>query len=312
VPRHSSRAATRPWSLDASDRSSALAALRPGRLFTAAVAALAMAMLLPLIVPPQRPVTAPPIGEELAGGVVVAAPTPSGSPSPAPTHVAAVDPGPDDIRSIRDAPRPALPSTLEGYQWPLPHGRLTLPFGPTPWGSRIVDGERFHDGIDIATFCGDRIVAAHAGRVLAVGRKFDKFMGWRGSLAPYLYRLEKKHAWTTLPIVVIVDDGNGYRSIYAHFSRTSVKAGQRVKAGQLIGYEGATGRASGCHLHYGLFAPSERATFRIDPEVVERMRVPAEQTARIDPLLVLPERPKPVKPAPTPSGSPPPAGHEGP
>jgi murein DD-endopeptidase MepM/ murein hydrolase activator NlpD len=304
VPRHSGRAATRPWSIDAARRPPLAATLRPGRLATAAIVALAMGLLLPLIVPPARPLDTRPGSEEVLGGVVDAAPTPMATASPAP--VAAVDPGPDDVRSILDAPRPAPPSTLEGYVWPLPSGRLTLPFGPSPWGSRVVDGQLFHDGIDLATFCGDRVVAAHDGRVLAVGRRFDRFMGWRGSLAAYHYRLDRKHAWRTLPIVVIIDDGNGYRSIYAHFSRAAVKVGQRVKAGQLIGYEGATGRASGCHLHYGLFSPHERQTFRIDPKVVARMKVPAEQTARIDPLLVLPQRPKATpkpKPSPAPSAS---------
>lgn len=201
---------------------------------------------------------------------------------------------------------PAAPpvESLTGYRWPLPRGRLTLPFGPSPWGSRIVEGEPFHDGVDLATFCGDRIVAAHHGKVLAAGRKYDQFMGWVGDLQPYLKRLEKKHLWSTLPIVVVIDDGNGYRSVYAHFGKVVVRKGAAVKAGQLIGYEGRTGRASGCHLHYGLFSPAEVATFGIDPKVVKRMKLPDRQIARIDPMLVLGERPKPAKPSTKPSASP--------
>ena len=202
------------------------------------------------------------------------------------------------------------PGDLTGYRWPLPRGRLTLPFGPSPWGSRMVDGEAFHDGIDLATFCGDRIVAAHGGTVLAAGRRYDEYMGWVGDLRPYLERLEKKDLWSTLPIVVVVDDGNGYRSMYAHFGKVVVKRGAVVKAGQLLGFEGRTGRASGCHLHYGLFSPAEVATFGIDPAVVKRMKVPDRQIARIDPLPVLGERPtpskpaKPAKPSPEPSPDP--------
>jgi murein DD-endopeptidase MepM/ murein hydrolase activator NlpD len=113
-------------------------------------------------------------------------------------------------------------------------------------------------------------------------------MGWVGDLGPYLARLDSRKLWSSLPIVVVVDDGNGYRSVYAHFGKVVVKAGDAVKAGQLLGYEGRTGRASGCHLHYGLFSPLETATFGIDPDVVKRMRVPDRQLARIDPLLVLP------------------------
>ena len=185
---------------------------------------------------------------------------------------------------------PAPPWTLEGYAWPLPRGRITDPFGPSPWGSRLVDGRLFHDGIDLATFCGDRVVAAHGGVVLAAGRRFDSAIGWLGDLGPYLARLVEKQLWGTLPVTVVIDDGNGYRSIYAHFYRVVVKPGQRVRVGQLLGYEGATGRATGCHLHYGLFAPHESATFGIDPAVAKRMLLPAAQVARIDPLLVLPRR----------------------
>jgi murein DD-endopeptidase MepM/ murein hydrolase activator NlpD len=216
--------------------------------------------------------------------------------------IATVRPSPPVVRATPRptpvevfAPTPPPAQALEGYRSPLPRGRLTLPFGPSPWGSRLVEGQAFHDGIDLATFCGDRVVAAHDGTVLAAGRRFDSVMGWVGDLKPYVERLERRHLWQTLPITVVIDDGNGYRSIYAHFSKVAVKKGQTVKAGQLLGYEGATGRASGCHLHYGLFSPLETATFAIEPAVVRRMKVPASQIARIDPLVVLPqhaEKPK--------------------
>ena len=185
---------------------------------------------------------------------------------------------------------PAAPETLTGYRWPLPHGRITLPFGPSPWGSRLVEGSAFHDGLDMATFCGDRIVAAHDGTVLAAGRRFDAYIGWIGDLSRYTARLDRKHLWMTLPIVVVTDDGNGYRSIYAHFGKIVVKRGAKVRAGQLLGYEGATGRASGCHLHYGLFSPLETARFAMEPDVMQRMKIPGYQIARVDPLRVLPPR----------------------
>ncbi len=261
-----------------------------------------------------------PTGQAVAG--VTATPAPATAPppaqvaqSPSPAAGAAIALRPQalgaGIPPTRLAPEitgttaPAL-GLLTGYRWPLAHPRLTLPFGPTVWGSRLVDGERFHDGVDLATFCGDRVMATHAGTVLAAGRRYDAVMGWVGDLAPYLRRLEKKNLWTTLPIVVVVDDGNGYRSMYAHFGRIVVKKGQQVRAGQLLGYEGMTGRASGCHLHYGLFSPWETSTFRIRPDVVARMKLPKAEIARVDPLQVLPPKPginAPAKPDASP-GSP--------
>lgn len=239
-----------------------------------------------------------------AQGAVETMPAPTARATAA-AHAPSTSPRTPSIAAPMPTPAPTAPpiATLTGYRWPLPHGRLTLPFGPSPWGSRIVDGEPFHDGVDFATFCGDRIAAAHGGTVLAAGRRYDQHIGWVGDLQPYLDRLEKKHLWSTLPIIVVIDDGNGYRSVYAHFGKLAVKKGQTVKAGQLLGYEGMTGRASGCHLHYGLFSPAETATFGIDPTVVKRMKVPERQIARVDPMLVLGER-STAEPKPKASASP--------
>jgi murein DD-endopeptidase MepM/ murein hydrolase activator NlpD len=204
------------------------------------------------------------------------------------------------LRAIASAP--PTHKSLPGYQSPLPNGRVTLPFGPSEWGSRVVDGEPFHDGLDLATFCGDRVVAAHDGVVLAAGRRYDALMGWVGDLQPYLDRLEARSLWSTLPIVVVIDDGNGYRSIYAHLSRAEVRKGDSVSAGDLLGYEGQTGRASGCHLHYGLFRTAATDVFGIDPAIVKRMLLPPFQVARVDPQLVLPSQPR-ARPTPMPTDS---------
>jgi murein DD-endopeptidase MepM/ murein hydrolase activator NlpD len=238
-----------------------------------------------------------------------ASPTPSATPNPRigiTTRPADIAPGRPPSRLAAELIHAGPPplDLLTGYRWPLARIRLTLPFGPTVWGSRMVNGERFHDGIDLATFCGDRVMAAHDGVVLAAGRRYDHAMGWIGDLDPYLRRMEKKNLWSTLPIVVVTDDGNGYRSVYAHFGKIVVKPGQTVKAGQLLGYEGATGRASGCHVHYGLFSPWETATFAIRPDVVKRMKLPKLEIARVDPLLVLPPKPGVNAPKASPSPAP--------
>ena len=267
---------------------------------------------------------------DLAGGndgvaVIGHEPTPAGSPVPStgtqqPTPTPASSPlarttgnGIAPRRSFGENTGTTAPAVagLEGYVWPIAHPRLTLPFGPSAWGSRMVDGERFHDGIDLATFCGDRIMAVHDGKVLAAGRRYDEFIGWVGDLDPYLRRLDQKGLWMTLPIVVVIDDGNGYRSVYAHFGKITVKRGQAVKAGQLIGYEGATGRASGCHLHLSVFSPWEPGTMEVRPDIAQRMKLPARVITRIDPLALLPPKPginapatpKPQTPKPSsPSG----------
>jgi murein DD-endopeptidase MepM/ murein hydrolase activator NlpD len=231
--------------------------------------------------------------DPLSGGVAGAISEPRDSPSatsePIPAPLVYAHPTDPDGPSRRVTDRLPLPvASLTGYRWPLTEGRVSLPFKEIPGGEWTRNGHRLHDGVDMASFCGARIGAAHDGVVLAAGRHFDDQLGWIGDLGPYYRLLDSRHAWGTLPIVVVIDDGNGYRSVYAHFREITVKVGQRVRAGQTIGYEGATGHASGCHLHYGLFSPFETARFGLRDDIRRHMRLPRWEIARIDPLLVLP------------------------
>jgi murein DD-endopeptidase MepM/ murein hydrolase activator NlpD len=276
---------------------------------------LAVVTLLSIALPTGNPIR--PVGEVRGAA---AAPTPAATAAPSPRLDARFA---YERPTDRDGPRtgadalPAQPAELSGYVWPLKKGRITLPFKEIPGGSRIRDGKRIHDGVDIASFCGDTVRAAHSGVVLAAGRQFDDHIGWIGDLSTYYRTLDKKKLWDDLPIVVVVDDGNTYRSIYAHMSKVTVKPGDTVKAGQRIGYEGATGHASGCHVHYGLFSPLETDTFGVREDILKRLRTPELEIARIDPLLVLPDGeaalrtrrvPEPPLPAAAPTPPPPRSG----
>ncbi len=87
-------------------------------------------------------------------------------------------------------------------------------------------GRAHHMGIDIDANTGDPIIAAAEGVV--------SFSGVR----------------TGYGNVVEIDHGNGYRTVYAHNSRNIARAGDVVRAGQLIGKVGSTGRSTGSHLHF--------------------------------------------------------------
>ncbi len=252
-----------------------------------------LAVALQLAISALGPAGAPliPLGGVVAGAVgVPASAAPGASHLPARIDPASVPPRPTDA----DGPRPMIArvappvASLTGYQWPIRAGRISLPFKAIPGGSRIKNGKLFHDGVDMASFCGAPVRAAHDGVVLAAGRRFDEQVGWIGDLQPYFDLLDRRKMWNDLPIVVVIDDGNGYRSIYAHFRDVTVKPGRRVEAGDLIGHEGATGHASGCHVHYGLFSPLETKTFGVRADILKRLRLPKLEIARIDPLQVLP------------------------
>jgi murein DD-endopeptidase MepM/ murein hydrolase activator NlpD len=257
------------------------------------LAGLVVAIVVPILFAALGPAGTPlqPLGGDVRG----AAPRPSAQLTSDARVASAVDPrlvparATDPNGPTPAAQRKAPPAEwLTGYQWPIRAGRITLPFKAIPGGTRINDGKLFHDGLDMASFCGAPVGAAHDGVVLAAGRHFDEQAGWVGDLRPYLHILDVRHMWNDLPNVVVIDDGNGYRSIYAHFADVTVRPGQRITAGQLIGHEGATGHASGCHVHYGLFSPLETNTFGVRADILRRLKVPKLEIARIDPLIVLP------------------------
>jgi murein DD-endopeptidase MepM/ murein hydrolase activator NlpD len=98
------------------------------------------------------------------------------------------------------------------FVWPT-HGVITQEF----W--------QYHPGIDIAAEVGTKEFAVEAGQVVFAG-------------------------WGDYGIYVEIDHGNGFHSIYGHMSSALVKTGDSLNQGQVIGLMGATGRATGTHLHF--------------------------------------------------------------
>ena len=198
------------------------------------------------------------------------------------------EPTPDDPLAKRGPRHSVDPDQLEGYEWPVRGARVSGRFAPRPadlGGFVIIDGVTYHDGLDLATSCDDEVRAAHDGTVLYAGRNFDVFFGYQGDASQIYSRLEAQGRTNTLPIVVVIDDGNGYRSAYVHLNEAQVEAGDEVQVGDVIGLEGDTGFATGCHLHWGLI--------RMDgvwQDVIARLGkygYPARARERVDPLEVV-------------------------
>lgn len=94
-----------------------------------------------------------------------------------------------------------------------------------------------HYGIDISTNVGNPIMATADGIVIKV--QTDKYLGKN----------------------VTISHGNGFTTVYGHMSNFAVKAGQKVKRRDIIGYIGQTGKAAGPHVHYEVLRDGKR----VDP-----------------------------------------------
>ena len=106
--------------------------------------------------------------------------------------------------------------------WPLPgHTYISCHFGEMD-----AFGNAGHRGTDIPAPEGTPILAAHSGTVLV--------SGWNDSYGNQ----------------VLLDNGAGLSTRYAHMTQTAVTAGEAVTAGQIIGYVGSTGDSTGNHLHF--------------------------------------------------------------
>jgi murein DD-endopeptidase MepM/ murein hydrolase activator NlpD len=112
------------------------------------------------------------------------------------------------------------------FQRPVP-GVVSSNFGPRM--HPILGYTRMHKGLDFRAGYGTPILAAASGRIVRAS--------WAGGYGQQ----------------VRIDHGGPYATSYSHMSRMSVAPGQYVRQGQVIGYVGATGLATGPHLHYELY-----------------------------------------------------------
>ncbi|WP_091277215.1 M23 family metallopeptidase [Micromonospora haikouensis] len=159
--------------------------------------------------------------------------SPAASPSTVSPSPSSASPSPTATKATakpkpKPTPKPAPKKTSKpAPAWVIPMAGATI---TSCYGPR---GGALHAGIDFAMPAGTPIHAAAAGTVVKAGDVGDGY-----------------------GISVFVDHGNGYLTHYAHQSRTAVGVGDKVKAGQVIGYEGSTGDSTGPHLSvYGLVSP---------------------------------------------------------
>jgi murein DD-endopeptidase MepM/ murein hydrolase activator NlpD len=134
----------------------------------------------------------------------------------------------------------AAPGVL---QWPIA-GDITITqfFGNTNFANAhapLYSGHG-HDGLDIAAPIGTPIHAALSGTVIGTGNT-DATRGCQGG---------SFGKW------VMIKHGNGLNTMYAHLSQIGVSPGQTIATGDVIGFSGETGYATGPHLHFGVYVSS--------------------------------------------------------
>jgi len=143
----------------------------------------------------------------------------------------------DDLRALINPSD--LPSARTGVlAWPLKGNvMLTQSFGTTP-DSKILYNGKPHNGIDLRADIGTPLYAAENGVIKEIGDT-DAFPGCLSY-----------GKW------ILIEHANNLATLSAHLSRSTVVKGQAVTRGDLIGYTGATGYATGPHLHFTVYDAS--------------------------------------------------------
>jgi len=131
----------------------------------------------------------------------------------------------------------SIPSAKKStFSWPVSDAYLTQRFGTTEFSKTGFYNGKGHNGIDFRASIGTPVLAAGNGVVEGIGDT-----GIRKTCLSY-------GRW------ILIKHGNGLSTVYAHLSLHNVSPGQRVSAGQVIGYSGNTGYSTGPHLHLGVLA----------------------------------------------------------
>ncbi len=154
--------------------------------------------------------------------------------------------------------------------WPVDNVIITQKFGYTSF-AKSAYASGYHNGLDFGVSIGTKIRSAGSGVVEAVG---DTDVACKGA---------SFGKW------VFIRYDNGLASTYAHLSLISSKAGQRVRAGDVVGYSGNTGYSTGPHLHMSLYAGQGVKVSSIQSKVCKSTyTMPiADPKAYLDPLTYL-------------------------
>lgn len=129
--------------------------------------------------------------------------------------------------------------------WMLDAVKITQHFGSTAFARAGGYNGKGHNGIDLRAPIGTPVKASLSGVVVDTGNT-DSVRG--------CYSFGK---W------VLIRHNNGLDTLYAHFSQISVSPGQSVGTGQVIGYSGQTGYATGPHLHFGVYVSSATQVMKL-------------------------------------------------
>ena len=190
-------------------------------------------------------------------------------------------PGASTAAAAMATPTSPAPDTLKGYRWPVRGGMVADYYDWADDGRFVIDGRRVHAGLVITWFAGAIVKAAHEGTVVSAGREWEREVGYDGTLDD-LYTRQKRHS-EQASLGIVVDDGNGYRSVYSGLQDLRVKAGDAVKAGTVIG---AMSRSEGRQMMRYQLVRMDGGWLKVaDPE--RRRGYPDYAREHVDPLAVL-------------------------